>query len=102
MDTGQKLNRYMANLSEGLTREVTYPVGFNDLSYFTRDSSSSSASARVTTTRAQDRHSEWQDCPNALCLEGDRLRMKVRAGGFTYVLLHDLPPEMTQMTPQCS
>ena len=36
MDTGQEPNRYMANLSEGLTKEVTYPVGFNDLSYFPR------------------------------------------------------------------
>ena len=58
MDTGQEPNRYMANLSEGLTKEVTYPVGFNDLSYFPRGPSSSMAFARVTTTRAQDRHSE--------------------------------------------
>ena len=53
-------------------------------------SSANSASSRATAGRAQDCPNDWQDCPNAFCLVRAKLRMRVRAGGFTYVLLQGL------------
>ena len=64
-------------------------------------SSASSASARATIRRAQDCLNEWQDCPNAVRSVGARICMRVRAGGFTHVLLQDLTPETSQAATPC-